>query len=159
MTDTAFPQNVVSALYTCLVARLPDHNVFTRPVRTSDQNLACGVYANDWMPVEGSTEMPSQEPTLNRYTFKVQNLVVSMDEEVGRALFAVNAKIVRAVLVRDPQLQVDLRGLQETVLQVTERFQRFGVAKQSYLSGGVRGKWTYLATTDVWIETETVPSQ
>lgn len=158
---TGFPSNIVEELATTFREHLagpdddPKTEILTRPVRFTDPALSLGIYALDWTPVQDSMQIGQQEPALNRYLFRIQNLVKHATEVEARALYTTHAKIVRAILYRDPGLRVRLAALQETFLGTSERFHRFGVRSQGYLNNELRGNWVYLATTDLWVETET----
>lgn len=151
---TAFPQNVVNVLADRLDFVLDDHTVLKRALRLNDPNLSLGIFVTEWQPQLDSSEIGQFEPTLNRYQFQIQNLVNDYEEQHGRDIFSVNAKIVKAILYRDQTLRVTLESLSEVVLETRETFMRHGVARQRYLSGQVATNFSFLATTDYWIETE-----
>ncbi len=151
-----FPHNIVEVFQTLYKERMPDHEIITRPVRIADPNLSLGIYVMDWMPDMSSLQIGQEEPALARYRIRLQNLIKHTDEQEARGLFATSAKIVRVILVRDPALRVRLTELQEEILNSRERLLRFGVAQQSFLNNKIDRSFTFLATTDVWVETETV---
>lgn len=162
---TGFPSNVVEELKTTFIQHLagvdddPKTEVITRPVRFTDPSLSLGIYALDWRPREDSAFIGQQEPSLNLYRFRIQSLVKHTSEEEARTLYTTHAKMVRVILYRDNALRVRLAELQETLLGSVERFQRFGIQSQGYLNNELRGNWVYLATTDLWVETETTQIQ
>jgi hypothetical protein len=71
-------------------------------------------------------------------------------------LFAVDAKVLRAILYRDNQLVVALSSLTDEILGSRERYKRLGVRSQRFLTNELRGTMHYLSVTDLWVETETV---
>lgn len=165
MTDPSigFPMNVVAELDSTFkghVAALLDEDfvIITRPLRNTDPSRSVGIFPVDWRPSENSFEMTGGVgPTLSRYLFRVQNLVKHTDEIEGRALYAHDSKLVRAVLYRDTALRVRLAALTETTLGMRERTQRYGVNTQRFLNNEINGMFLYLSTTEFWLETETVP--
>lgn len=153
----SFPNNVVSILMDRLKANMPDWEVLGRPIRIADPNHSLGVYALDWQPQEQTMQIGGgNEPVLSRYNLRVQNLIKNTDEAEGRADFTVAAKSVRAIVARDSVLRDSFPQLQETLLGVRERLMRYGIRGQSFLNNDIRGTFTFLATTDLWVETETV---
>jgi hypothetical protein len=168
MSDLGFPSNVLDILEERLVALMPpleDPNevlpnqpypVVQRPLRLTDPQRCGGVYVANWNPVEESHEIGQEEATLNRWNYRIQNLVKHGDETVGRSLFAVDAKVLRAILYRDNQLVVALSSLTDEILGSRERYKRLGVRSQRFLTNELRGTMHYLSVTDLWVETETV---
>lgn len=157
-TDTPaeyFPQKFVDEIAGSLRDLLDDHNVVTRPLRQTDLNNSIGVYAAMWAADDSSQEIGQREPTEARYTIRVQNMVKSMVEQDGRAAFSLNAKLVRAILYRDGTLRVRLEGLQEELLGTAERVKRYKVMKQDFLTSELQGVFIFLASSEVWIDTET----
>jgi hypothetical protein len=158
-----FPQNIVEALIThfdTTSSLLDDHAVIGRSLRPSDPQFAIGVYADEWRPDQESVEIginTAGEPTLNRYEIRIENSVLSPSEDVGRSEFSVNCKIVRVMLYRDLTLHVALRALSEDRMGSRETVQRFGVSRQQLMSGAMSSQWMFLATTHLWVETETSP--
>ena len=160
MTDANFPGTFVDLIKARMGVLVPGHQVVGRSLRPIDPHQTIGVFSGDWSPIPGSMEMSGPdragEPTLARYTVNVQNMVKVADEEMGRRLSSVNAKIVRAVLYRDATLKVSFAGLSETLMQRTERYARHGVVRQRFLASELpRAGWVYLTTTEVWFETQT----
>jgi len=152
-----FPDNVLTELETSFAFYMPDFGVFHRPLRTTDPAQALGLFVADWQPDKGSEQIGNQfEPAIARYQYRVQLLIKASDEVTGRGLFGVGCKSVRAILYRDPALVVRLTALNETILGVRETVKRFGVLRQRFLSNEIRGSMLYLATTDFWLDTESV---
>lgn len=153
---SSFPDNIVQALRPRLKHFMPEWEIIDRPIRMVDPHQSMGVYAMNWVPKEESAQIGQMEPTLATYNLRVQNLVKHTDEPEGRAAFTVAAKTVRAIVARDPDLRVRLADLREDFLNSRERLMRFGVRQQSFLNNDIKGTFTFLATTDLWVETETV---
>ena len=151
-----FPMNVVDVLHDRLAKLMPDHAVIDRPLRTSDPARSIGLYVADWNPEGNSQEIGQYEPTVSTYQFRVQNLVKHTDEIAGKALFALDAKSVRVVLYRDPNLRLLLSELVEELIGTRERATLWGVARQRFLSNEMRGTFVYLAQTDFWLKTESI---
>jgi hypothetical protein len=82
-------------------------------------------------------------------------MVKSLEEQEGRVAFTLHAKMVRAILYRDPDLRVRLGGLQEELLSTAERVKRYGVMRQDFLTNELQGTFVFLASTDLFVETET----
>lgn len=165
MTDSELMSEVVSVLETRFTELLNDatqeYSVLTRTLRPTDPNQAIGIFASDWAPFEDSMEMGGPgvpaEPTISRYNFRIQNMVKAANEVEGRQMFARDAKIIRAILYRDQALAVRLRDINEVTLDSSERVMRYGVQRQRFLNNEIRGSFLYLATTELWVDTATVP--
>lgn len=156
MSDTGFPTNVIEVLHGRFTETFPDHEIQDRPLRYTDPARSVGLYVSTWVPDEENSKQIGQvEPALSTYLVRVQNMIQAADEVDGRTMFTVDAKIVRAMLYRDPSLRVALGSLTEEMFGTIERLQRFGVRNQSFLNNELEGQFVFLATTDFWIETET----
>ena len=153
-----FPDCVTTVLADVLAARMPEYTILRRPLHPNDPTSSIGLRPGSWTPDESSYEMPSVEPTLNNYTFEIELLIKSNEETRGRALCSQAGKVVRAVLYRAPELQLQLRELEEDLLGTTERFKRLKVIDQRFLGGKVSSVWTYSITTRLIVQTETVPT-
>lgn len=154
---SSFPNNVVSLLMARLKVNMPDWEVIGRPIKLADPNYSLGVYALNWTPQEQTAQIGGGiEPVLSTYNLRIQNLIKNTDEAEGRADFTVAAKSVRAIVARDTTLRDSFPQLQEDLLGVRERLLRYGIRNQSFLNNDIRGTFTFLATTDLWVETETV---
>jgi hypothetical protein len=153
-----FPENVIDAIQPRFVALMPDYEVVRRPVRVNDPARTIGLFVTDWKPAVQSTqqvhEIGGTETVLATYSYVAQLLVKHTDEQAGRAIYGVDAKTLRAILYRDATLQVSLGDLTETVLGVTERFQRFRVANTKYMNNEISGTFVYLATSFLSVETQ-----
>lgn len=125
-----------------------------RPLRFTDPERSVGLHAVDWSPLDDSAQIGQMEPGISRYMLRIQNLVKHTDEEEGRALYVADAKMVRAILYRDAGLRVRLGELNETILDTIERFKRMGVRTQRFLNNELSGQFVFLATTELWVETE-----
>jgi hypothetical protein len=154
-----FPINVIDVLHARFKELIGlDIEIIDRPLRYTDPSRSVGLFAVDWVPVEGSYEIGKGfEPTLARYNYRIQALVKHTDEEEGRALYASDSKIIKAILYRDAQLVQRLTELQETNFGSIERAKRWGVRAQRFLNNELQGQFIYLATTELWLEAETVP--
>lgn len=156
----------LEVLETVLTERLSDsgvsYTIAMRPLRPNDPNRSIGIFAVDWQPRQETMEMGGpgspEEPLLQRYNIRVQNLVKHSNEAEGRAMFADDAKTIRAILYRDMDLRVRLLAIQETDLGSLERVKKYGVRQQRYLNNDVRGTMLYLTATELWFETENVPT-
>lgn len=167
--DLHFPNNIVTTIAAAIenLNTPGDPNaiqVFKRLLRKGDPKLSAGVFASLWQPNEQSYEMGGlatlggmrQEATLNQYIVSVQSLVIDMDEANGLAVSSLFAKTLRDMLLRDPVVGVALSTLSVTGPNgLTERVQRRWVRTQRYISNEVQGSWTYLASLELTIETET----
>lgn len=152
-----FPSNVVDEIVGALKRNLPDHNLIRRPVKLMDMTRTIGVFALDWNPDERSQQIGQEEPTTQRYNFRVQNFVKSANEEHGLAEFALDAKLVRVVLYRDTQLRVALSSLQEELLGTVERVLKYSVQRQRFANNETRNSsFVYVAQTDFFVETEAI---
>lgn len=134
----------------------PPAEILKRPLRHTDPALSLGVYAHNWVPNQDGALIGQNEPAMATYLYRIQLMIKHATETEARALFTSHGKMVRVILYRDTALGVRLAGLQEDLLGSRERFMRFGVRNQSFLNNELRGTFVYLATTDLWVETETV---
>ena len=151
-----FPSTFVRAIAESLARWMPHHVILERTLHQEDINASVGVYAEEWTSNQDTFVMGGQvEPVESAYHLRVRNLVKAMDEETGRALFSNDAKMIKVILYRDPDLRVRLGELQETMMDTIERFKRFRVTRQQYASARMSGVFQYVATTEVIIDTET----
>jgi hypothetical protein len=138
------------------------YSIVDRALRPQDPNKSIGLFSVDWVPDLNSLEMQGPdlpaEPTMQRYNFRIQNYIRSADKTGGGRLFANDAKNVRAILYRDAELGVRLRAIEEDTLGSREHVKRYGVRTQRYLNNEFSGTFVFLATTEFWIDTETVPA-
>lgn len=171
-TSAVFPNNVVALLAArCNMVGVIDPEtdltqriaIYQRPLRPTDANQAIGIAPMNMMPDDqtyetlgaGQTPGPSY-PTMRRYWINVQGLVRHGDEIQGQAIHSVLAVAIRTVLDMDGPLRLGLAALtSDAGAGRTERFMRSGVRIQRYLATEVKGEFSYLSTTEWWIETST----
>ncbi len=159
-----FPESILDEVEVSLLQYMPDTvyegistpvEVLRRPLRYSDPDRSVGIHPVDWTPDEqGSSFIGQNEPGIARYIFRVMNLVKHTDEEEGRALYVLDAKMIRAILYRDTALRVRLGTLNETILGTIERFKRIGIRNQRFLNNELSGQFVFLATTELYVDTE-----
>lgn len=155
MSSKSFPENIIEVLRDYfLESSIEPEGVYLRPLVTADHSEAMGIFATEWKPVDN--QIGQWDPVLARYTIKVQILIKHTDEEDGRAASSIAAKNIRVMLYRDNDLRVRLTELFETGNGYTERVQRWGVRGQDFLINEGKGEFMFLASADLWIETETV---
>lgn len=155
---TVWPENVLDEIQVSLAARMPDYTLMRRGLRPQDPPQSISLRAGGWEPDLKSWEIPSLEPTVNRYAYEIELLVKHANEATGRSLYTDGAKMVRAVLYRDTDLLVRLRALNEDLLGSTERFKRLTVINQKFLNNNLKSAWYFVATTRFMVETETIVS-
>lgn len=152
---SGFPVNIITLLEERFKKNMPDHAVVTRTLRMMDPAQSLGIYPVDATPVNDSFQIGQIEPVLSRYLIRVQNMVKATDEAYATALFAFDAKSVRVVLYRDPDLAVRLPLLTEELLGVRESVKRWGVGRQRFVNTSAQSNMVLVAQTDLWVETET----
>lgn len=151
-----FPATFVRAIRESLERYMPNNFIVERPLHMEDPSGVVGIYAEEWVADQDSYVMGGQlETVVSVYGLRIRNVVKATDEEAGRALFANDAKTIRVILYRDPDLRLRLGGLQESMMSTVERFKKFRVMRQEYASARMSGVFQYVATTEVAIETET----
>lgn len=151
-----FPTAFVVAIADSLRGYMPDKAIVERSLGMEDPSGTIGVYAEEWNADEATFQMGGQiEPVISRYTLCVANVVKATDQELGRAMYANDAKSIRVILYRDPDLRVRLGDLQEVMMNTVERAKKFRVIRQRYMSARISGVFQFVATTDVVVETET----
>lgn len=157
-STTAFPDNVVKVM----AARFgqlwsPDVQIWRRRLKVTDDTQSIGIYPGTWEPDEQSYEIGpiAPEPTVQTYRVMVQAFVKDSDEELGTSNHSVMNKAVRDTLYRDNPLRVGLSALSITTGGITERIQRRGITRATYLSNEISGVFFYLSTLEFWFETET----
>jgi hypothetical protein len=151
-----FPMRFIPPIVEALKRGIPSHEVVERSLGPSEGNDIIGVFPAQWVPELDTKEMGSTEPTMSRYTVRIQNLRIDADEIVGRRLFNNTSRMIRAILYRDAALRLALLGLQEVISQSTERVKIFDVTKQDYLSArNSDQQMMYLCTTEMVFVTET----
>jgi hypothetical protein len=151
-----FPNNAVALVAARLQALYsPDLLVVKRPLRTTDNTQSVGVYPGAWYPDETTYEMPSNEPTVQRYTIQVQCFAKDMDRERAIAVHSVMSKVIRSLLYNDAPLKLGLDVLSVTMDGAIEHIQRRGMTRQQYISNEIDGIFHCLSTLEWYIETET----
>lgn len=171
-----FPDSVVDVVRDQLAIRLVDFAIETfdpvtetmqpleptfldRPLRAEDPNRSISIYAYDWVPDEATQEMGSglafAGPTVTRYNYRIQSLTRYVVEEEQRADASVDAKVIRAILARDPGLRVALEALSDEVAGVREKYLRYGVSRQRFFNNELRGTFLGLCLTEFWVDTQT----
>lgn len=159
-----FPVCIVDELHTAMarldLSAIPmTASVVDRPMRLNDDHGTVAISFDKWVPVDPETsgETGPADAGLNRYELRVEGLTKHTDEAAGRQQFAIMAKTIRTMLLRDQTLRVRLALLQEIDNNgVTERVTRVKIRQQRFNSGKVNTSFLHLSTTDIWVETETV---
>lgn len=134
--------------------------ILSRQLRPTDPARSISFYPVDVVPDLESMEIDGAgppEPTIQRYSYRAQVLIKHSNEVEGRALYSQDAKFLLAILYRDTELRLRLAAIQESLLGSLERFKKLGVVRQRYLNNEFQGTFIYLSTTDLWVETESVP--
>lgn len=132
----------------------PPQAIVKRPVRGSDPNMTIGFSEVDWVPIEHSIGL--HEPSRGRYLVSVQAYNKHGDEEEGISIHAAFTKNLRAMLYRSAALRIRLGGLSETSMGVTERATQWGVRQTRYLSNEINHTFSFVSSTQFWIETESI---
>lgn len=173
-----FPDNVVATLKPLLKTRLDEFPIqefdafskqmkllepsfFTRPLRADDPNRSIGIYSFDWTPNQQTQEMgwPGETgPTITRYGYRIQTLTRYAIEEEQRADASIDAKVIRAILARDPAIRVALTALSDVAVGVREQLTRYGVSRQRFFNNELRGSFLGLCLTEFWVDTQTSPA-
>jgi len=153
---SGFPANVIDELLSTFTTYFPGHSVVDKPLRYLDSSKSVGIFIVDLTPDQQNSSFIGQiEPAINRYTYRIQNMIKATNESEGRALFSLDAKTIKAILYRDDDLLLRLSQLTEDLLGTRERFKRIGLSRQSFLNNELaKGNFIYLAMTDIWIETD-----
>lgn len=129
-------------------------SVFSRPLRPTDPDISMGVYLVDWTPRDYQIGQP--EPVVGTYEIRVDLLVKHLEEITGRDLSGKYAKMIRTMLYGDADLRVALTAITESYNGRVERVQKCAVRSQKFLNNEVRGTFLYLASSEFYVETETV---
>lgn len=150
-----YPMNVVDEVAVSLDQYLDDVvEVLKRPLRPMDPYRCVGIFPTTNEVVQNSLELGGDEPTLQRYNYRVQYLCRHADEVVGRRQYAVDTKIVKTILYRDQALRVRLAALNDESLGFQERFKQFIIGTQRYLNNEINGQFMYLSVTEFTVVTE-----
>lgn len=148
--------NIVDELHLALETHMVDHTIIDRPLRYADPARSIGIHVAEGTPLAQTQQIGQYEPSVERYQFRIQNLVKHSNETMGKAWFALDAKSIKAVLYRDPALRLRLASLDEEILGTRETAKQWGVTRQRFLSNELRSQFIYLASTDFWLETESI---
>jgi hypothetical protein len=62
------------------------------------------------------------------------------------------------MLYHDRDLAVALGQLAESESTRIERYKRLGIRQQRFLNNELNGKFIFLSSTELWVETETIDS-
>lgn len=155
--NTEFPENVNALIALRIPAKIdPDIKVFRRPLRSSDPAQSVGVYSQTKLPDNQSIEFHSTEPTIRRYNCILQGVVVDSNEENCINIHSIMAQRLWRMIFHDQPLRVGLTSLVVDADNTRERFQRWGLVQQRYLSNEVQGNFISTSWIEWWFETETV---
>lgn len=152
-----YPAVFVKLIAESMERNLPECEglVVQRPVAAEDASMTLGVFPATWTTDTETYQLGQFEPTQNEYVIRIQSMVKASDDAVGRALFSNLAKMIRVILVRDPELRVRLLQSSESLLSSVERVDGYAVTRQDYLDGRVGMAFMFLATTTVTVRTHT----
>ena len=153
-----YPNNVADVMFNALRTGIPEIQLaLRRPLRREDPSWTLSVFPVSWAPdtLEMGGTDPSFEPTDSTYSFQIQTLVKTTDEQDGRVWGAYLAKSVRLVLYRGPSFVVPLRQLKETRADGSvERYQRSGIKQQRFAANSLNNLFLQYSSTDYWVQTE-----
>lgn len=159
-TVEIFPNNVVQIIAARFALIDPILTIVQRPLRTTDPNYSIGVWADTWLPVEGSNEILGQDfarvSTLERYTVMIQALVKDADEVAGLNASAVISETLRTILGTDGPLRSQLGGLPATLGNSTKLLKQWWVRSAKYMSGELNGTNLYLTRLGLLLEVEKI---
>lgn len=158
--ETDFPLNVTDVIKAAIDANLaPDVETVFRPLRTNDPNNSYGIFPVDWGGNQETILMGGPPvPALQRYNYRIHQMMKYGDEQEGRAAFSVAAKKLRVMLYHDRDLAVALGQLAESESSRTERYKRLGIRQQRFLNNELNKQFIFLSATELWVETETIDS-
>lgn len=157
MADGALAADIITVLETALEGALGASvtpTVLARPLRPTDPDVSIGVYLVDWTPRD--YQIGQNDPVVGLYEFRVDLLVKHIEEMQGRTLSAKYAKMIRTMLYGDGDLRVALSQTTEEFNGLVERVQKCGVRVQRFLNNEIKGTFLYLASSEFYVETETV---
>lgn len=153
-----FPNNVADVLFDALRIGVPEiQTALRRPLRVEDPSWTLSVFATTWMPdtLEMTGDEFSFEPTDTTYSFQIQTLIKSSDEQEGRVWAAYLAKSIRLILYRAQSFVVPLRQLKEIRADGSiERYQRSGIKQQKFAANSLNNQYLQFSSTDYWVQTE-----
>ena len=168
-TEVIFPNNIVNVLHTSVP--LLDDEIWSvrRPLQSSDPLVAVGIWGGEVRDDQGSMEtgrgavmgMGRQGmhhgATLTDYIINMQAMVKDGDEERGLARHSVLANAIRRMLLFDNTFGLALAALVvERDGWVERTTGRRRIASQRFFNNEVQGSFTYVATFEFLLETETV---
>ena len=134
-----------------------EFTIVKRPVSPMDSSRTIGVFPDSWTadPDDKLIGAANREPYQSNYRITIQNIVIHADTEIGRALYSLDAKAIRAILYRDAAFHVSLVGQSETFMNTIERVLKYDVLRQEYMASRATIGFLYLAKTEFSITTET----
>lgn len=152
-----FPNNVADVIFEALRTGIPEIQLaLRRPLRVEDPSWTLSVYPTTWVP--DTIEMNGQdsfEPTDTTYSFQIQTLIKTTDEQEGRVWAAYLAKSLRLILYRAQSFIVPLRQLKESRADGSiERYQRSGIKQQKFAANSLNNLFLQYSSTDYWVQTE-----
>lgn len=157
VSSKGYPFNIIGEIERSLKDNLAGgHTFIKRALRITDPARSASTFALTWQPMNDSQQIGQMEPALNRYELRIQTLVKHANEEEGIALSSLDAKSVRVILYRDPNLKIRLLALSEELMSSRETVKRYGVRRQNLLNTDIKGVFCFLTTTEIWVESETV---
>jgi hypothetical protein len=130
--------------------------IFKRPLRTSDGTQVVGIFPSMKRPVVTTIEIQSLQPTISRYSFIMQTMVVDSDEEACISVHSILSNRLWRMFYRDSPLDIGLTALAVDADNSRERIQKRGVELQRYLSNEIDGSFVETSWIECWFETETV---
>jgi hypothetical protein len=133
-----------------------EYTIFARPISPTDPSRSICIFPTDWAANPADKLIGgSPEPYRSEYKIVIQNSLISGDPEGGRAMFSVDAKAIRAILYRDPDLHVALTSQVEVFMGSYERVQKVDVLRQEFMASRMNVGFMYLAKTEIVVTTET----
>ena len=151
MTVLAFPANIIDALTPILKGLDGVNTVVNRELTPTDASGTVGIWTAFWNPRDW--EIGSPEP-FGRYNVFISTLVKHSDMQIGNQQSSVLVKSIRVMLYDRGTVQLALRQLSETSLDVTERVTRAGVLRQHFVDGSVSGQHAFGSVTQIYVDTE-----
>lgn len=152
----AFVDVIAEAMERNLNSTENEYRVFKRPLGPTDPSRSVAIFPDSWAadPADKLIGAANREPYQSVYRIAIQNNVVHGDTEVGRAMFSVDTKSIRAILYRDTTFHVALAAQAEEFMTSTERVIKYDVLRQEYMASQTTIGFLYLAKTDFAITTE-----
>jgi hypothetical protein len=154
-----FPMAFVPPIADALDRNLNGDNEYTilaRPISPTDPSRSICIFPTDWAANPADKLIGGGlEPFQSEYKIAIQNSLIHGDIEVGRSMFSVDAKAIRAILYRDTDLHVALTSQVEVFMGSSERVQKFDVLRQEFMASRMNVGFMYLAKTEIVITTET----